>query len=69
MKESGFLSSISFAFEYPSKDPFSWKYFLASSGSKPSGLWMAELYSMMVVILDPSPWKNLAAQYPTLPKP
>jgi len=69
MKEEGSFSMISVAPLNPTNVPFDTKYSLASSMLIPSGLWMAELYSQMVVIIAPSCEKNLAAQYPTFPNP
>jgi hypothetical protein len=54
MNDLGALSSVSSAPGYPSNVPFSAKYFFTSSGSNPFELWIAELYSIMVVILPPS---------------
>ena len=54
MNTLGFVNSISSACLYPSNVPFSEKYFLASSGSIPFELKIAELYSIIPVILPPS---------------
>lgn len=69
MNDLGSLVLVSSAPGNPSRVPFSEKYFLTSSGLNPLDEWIAELYSIIVVIFPPSSWKNFAAQYPTFPNP